>query len=99
MYILLFIVIFILLLYIYSGETIAPWLPARKLDLDRINTLAKLKEGDVFYELGCGDGRVCQYIAQKNPNCLVVGVEIFLPVFLLAKFWQIFSFQKNLKIK
>ena len=64
---------------------IAPWVPTRNKDLKRINKLAKLKKGQTFYELGCGDGRVCTYIAQKNPKNQVIGYEIFLPVYLIAK--------------
>ena len=98
---LIFILIVVLLLisYALSGFSIAPWIPCKEKDLERINKLADLKPGQIFYELGCGDGRVSRYIAMKNPDVKVIGIEIFLPVFLLAKIISLFQSHKNLTIK
>lgn len=35
-----------------------PWVPTREELLDIIMRLANIKTDDVFYDLGCGDGRV-----------------------------------------
>lgn len=35
-----------------------PWVPTREELLDIIMRLANIKDSDVFYDLGCGDGRV-----------------------------------------
>lgn len=50
-----------------------------------------LKEGNVFYDLGCGDGRVLFYLAKKNPGVEYVGIENNLFPFILASvqnWWQ-----------
>ncbi|RLG77655.1 MAG: SAM-dependent methyltransferase [Thermoprotei archaeon] len=41
----------------YEGIRV-PWVPTREELLDYIMNLAKVRRGDVFYDLGCGDGRV-----------------------------------------
>lgn len=81
------------------GLSIAPWVPCRKKDLERINRLADLKPGQVFCELGCGDGRVSRYIAKKNPESKVIGIELSIPVFIFTKIISIFNNPSNLKIK
>lgn len=44
----------------------APWVPTRKRDLDRIYNLIHPTPDDVFYDLGCGDGRVALYFASRG---------------------------------
>ncbi len=77
----------------------APWLPTRGKDLEQISEMVKLKKGETFYELGCGDARVSFYLAKKFPDSKIIGLEIFLPIFLVAKIKQFFWGQKNLSIK
>ncbi len=101
-YIIFFIIIVILmaifLSIVYSALSIAPWLPARNKDLTRINQLADLKPGQKFYELGCGDARVSLYLARHNPQAQVIGIEISLLFYLLAKLRALFSGCRNIKI-
>ncbi|MEM1541060.1 MAG: class I SAM-dependent methyltransferase [Ignisphaera sp.] len=40
------------------GTIRVPWVPTREELLDIIMRLANVKDDDVFYDLGCGDGRV-----------------------------------------
>lgn len=47
--------------------------------------LAGLKTGDVVYDLGCGDGRLLLMAKKKAPGIKVVGVEISLLLYLIAK--------------
>ena len=82
----------------WGALSIAPWLPTKKKDLTRILDLAELKPGDIFYELGCGDGGVASYVA-KNSEAKVIGLEIALPLYFMAKLRQIFLGRDNLKIK
>jgi hypothetical protein len=42
--------------------------------VDRMFALAGVKEGDVVYDLGCGDGRICAVAAVKH-RCKAVGVD------------------------
>jgi len=82
---------------IYAWLSLAPWLPSRKKDLSRINTLADLQKGQSFIELGCGNARVCSAIARMNPEVHVVGIELALPMYLWAKARSFFG-PKNMTI-
>ncbi len=84
---------------IISSLSIAPWLPSSQKDFQRINHLANLKPGQIFYELGCGDGRVGRYIAKNNPQCQTIGIEICIPIFLWAKLKQVLGGPKNMSIR
>ena len=76
----------------------APWVPMRNKDLKRIFKLADLKQGEIFYDLGCGTGKVIMY-ANKNFKAKTIGVELALPLFLICKIRWIFNGDKNLFFK
>ena len=82
-----------------TKKTIAPWFPTRKKDFPRINGIADLKPGEVLYELGCGDGRVCNYLAKQNPEVKVVGIESFTFVYLVARLRKFLSGAHNLELR
>ncbi len=68
-----------LLLYVdppYGSGTgiLAPWVPTRSEILPYIMLLAKPTSNDVFYDLGCGDGRVA--IEASLRGAKVVCVEL-----------------------
>jgi len=73
----------------YAGMRAAPWLPVFKKDLDRIMQLARIKEDDLVYDLGCGDGRVLAAMANNTP-AQFVGYEVSFLLYLLAKLKVIF---------
>lgn len=79
------ILIGIVILTIYGWTSLAPWLPTKRKDLPTINELATLKEGQTFVEMGCGNGRVCAYIAKHNPNVHVVGIELGLGLYMISR--------------
>ncbi len=79
--------------FVLGGLSLAPWVPMRRRDIKRVLKLANLKAGQVFYELGCGDGRLIRKIPQ---NIEVVGLEINPLLWLYAK---IRSPKKNIKLK
>lgn len=83
---------------ILAAFSMAPWVPSRKSDLDRIHRLADLKNGEKFYDLGCGDGRVCLFVGERNPDADVVGLELAYPLFFWAKIKQRFSGLLNVRI-
>lgn len=74
-----------------TALSLAPWVPTRKKDLRRILKLANLKPGDIFYDLGCGDGRVAFYVSQNSP-AKAFGIELAIPFYL-------FCLLKNSRIK
>jgi len=68
----------------YAGVRGAPWVPTWKKDLERIKRLANLQEGERFIELGCGNGRVCRYIARET-KAQSAGIELSLLQWMVAK--------------
>ncbi|MFA5135202.1 MAG: hypothetical protein WC505_05485 [Patescibacteria group bacterium] len=60
----------------YAGLRAAPWLPVFKRDIARIVALAGVREGEVAYDLGSGDGRVLIALANNTKARLLVGYEI-----------------------
>lgn len=83
-----FIILILLLTLAYGSYKFAPWVPTKSGDLKRILALADLRPGDVFYDLGCGTGKVV-FAAAEIKGVKAVGVELFLPLYLycLIKKW------------
>lgn len=96
--------IFLLAILVFSANIIfsvlsfAPWVPCRNRDLKRIFKLADLKEGQTFYDLGCGNGRVVVY-ASDNFKAKAVGLEISLPMYLICRLRQILKPRVNLEFR
>ncbi|MFZ6035846.1 MAG: SAM-dependent methyltransferase [Patescibacteria group bacterium] len=65
----------------YAGIKAAPWLPVFKRDIKRIVTLANLKQNDVAYDLGSGDGRVVLALAH-NSSATICGYEVSFALYL-----------------
>lgn len=81
------IILFLIILpFAVTGWLFAPWIPISNEELERLGKVLRLKSEDVFYELGCGDGRVVRYVAKKF-GCQSVGVELnpFLYVICLLR--------------
>jgi SAM-dependent methyltransferase len=66
-------VVFLLLLY--SAFKGAPYVATRKKDIQSILGPAKLKRGQNFLEIGCGDGRIVRYAVQ-NYGVYGVGMDV-----------------------
>jgi SAM-dependent methyltransferase len=90
--------VFLLISIAFAFNSLAPWVPTKKKDLKRIFKLAALKPDEIFYDLGCGDGRVAIYAA-KNINAKVIGLELAWPLCLICKIRQLFHKNKNLEFK
>jgi predicted RNA methylase len=88
----------ILVSIIYAWSSLAPWAPTPIKDLERINKIANLKSGQVFVELGSGNGRVCSYIAKKNPSAKVIGIELAFLFYIFTKIKVLILGPRNLKI-
>ncbi len=95
--IVLIIVIF-LLSVVKAYLSFAPWVPSFKRDLKRVFKLADLKPGEIFYDLGCGTGKVAAYAA-ANYQVKAIGLELVLPFYLICKIRQLFGGNKKLIIK
>jgi ubiquinone/menaquinone biosynthesis C-methylase UbiE len=57
------------------AENLAPYIPAPQTVVDKMLEAARVKPGDVVYDLGSGDGRIVIAAAQKF-GARAVGVEI-----------------------
>jgi SAM-dependent methyltransferase len=86
----------IILSFIYAGLRAAPWIPAWQRDLERIIKLAEIKPGQIFYDLGCGDGRVVCAAAKNGARA--IGFEISLFQYFLACLRVAFSKGPKAKI-
>ena len=88
---LLFIILFF---FAWTSISLAPWVPTRKKDLSRVLELAQAKPGQVFYDLGCGDGRLVRYMSQHG-QMNTRGLELNFWLYLYSKIRS----QKNEVIK
>jgi len=86
---LVLIIILLILFFAYSmfWPPDSPWAPWWRTDsetADEICKIAKIGEGDILYDLGCGDGELL-LIAAKKYKAKGVGIEIDLLRFFTAK--------------
>ena len=88
----------ILLLSVLSFFSLAPWVPTKKSDLERIHKLLKLKPWERFLEIGCGTGWVSLYIAKHNPKSHITGVELSIIFYIISRIRVFFSRQRNIQI-
>ena len=98
---LLFFVVFIgliLLPFVWASVSLAPFVPTRTKDLKRIFKLANLKQGEIFYDLGCGNGKLAIYAARKF-NVKAVGIEAAWPMWLICQWRKLFYRSKNIEFK
>lgn len=90
--------IFLTICSFWTIRSFAPWVPAFQKDLPRIFSVAGLKDGEVFYDLGCGEGRVVLYAA-KHFAVTAIGIELIFPLFVVCKLRQWFAHTKNVMFK
>ena len=78
----------LILLSLATGAwSAAPWVPTRQRDWAAINQLLDLQPGQIFYKIGCGHGHLLAYLARKNPDSRLIGLEIS-PLLALAAAWK-----------
>lgn len=84
------------LLFLTIGFTKVAWVPTRKEDFSLIASLAKLKKGMKFYDLGSGTGTLLFFLA-KNYGVKCIGIEISPVLYLYSKLRSLFH--KNVEIR
>ena len=59
----------------FSKDSLAPYIPSPQEVVDRMLSAARVKPGEMVYDLGSGDGRIIITAAQKF-QARAVGVEL-----------------------
>ena len=59
----------------FSKDNLAPYIPSPQEVVDRMLSAARVKPGEMVYDLGSGDGRIMITAAQKF-QARAVGVEL-----------------------
>eukprot|EP00937_MAST-01D_sp_MAST-1D-sp2_P006641 g6641.t1 len=59
----------------YTARTLAPYVPTPQVVVQRAISMLRLRAGDVFVDLGCGDGRVALAAAEACSEAHAVGLE------------------------
>lgn len=80
--ILLVVFLIFALVFMITSISGAPWVPARNHDIESLLHDAELKKGEVFFELGCGDGRLVKAAAQQGAKA--IGYELNPLLWLIA---------------
>lgn len=79
----MYVVVFsILVATAFAGISAAPWVPIRSFDIDNLLDDLDLKPGELFVELGCGDGRLLAAASKRGARS--VGYEINPALWLIA---------------
>ena len=60
----------------HAQERFSIFVPTEQEDVSRMLRLAGLRDGDMVYDLGSGDGRIVFEAAKMNPNVRGRGIEI-----------------------
>ncbi len=78
-------IFFALLAKFFSLASRAPYIGTPRECIPHIVTHLGLKNGDIFYDLGCGDARVLMACAKSTPLAKHNGIEYSWYPYLLAK--------------
>ena len=99
LYIIILILIILILPFAIASLSLAPWLPTRREDLERVRDISKLKPNEIFFELGCGTGISSFHLAKHFPRSKIVGIELAFPLYFFCKIKNLFKRNKNLKFQ
>ena len=97
-YILPIFIIFILLPIAIAWISMAPWVPTKKKDIQRLIKILELKPGEKFLEIWCWDARVSRTVASAFPQSQITGLELAYPMWIIAKIIWYFRGTKNCSI-
>ena len=69
--------------------SVAPYVPTKSTDIDRIDRILALQSWNKFLEIWPGDGRVIFTLATRHPNTHFTGIELspLLYMFLKIRVW------------
>jgi 16S rRNA A1518/A1519 N6-dimethyltransferase RsmA/KsgA/DIM1 with predicted DNA glycosylase/AP lyase activity len=88
--------LFVLLVgFMVSSISGAPWVPARSYDVEKILDDVDLQKNETYLELGCGDGRLVR--AASRRGAIAIGYELNPLLWLIG--WLSVIGNKNAHIK
>ena len=94
------VVIFITLVPLaVAWASMAPWVPTRKRDIERLCWILELKDWEKFLEIWTGDGRVAEAVAKKFPKNEITWIELAFPMYIIARIRKYFYGSANMKLK
>ncbi len=82
-----------------SGFTDVPYVPTDRGFLSLLDEALDIHDGDIVYDLGCGDGRVLFYCARKHSGATFVGIEKNPLLFLQATAYAKISGLRNVRFQ
>ncbi len=88
----------ILLLSVLSFLSLAPFVPTRSSDLERIAKILDLKKWEKFLEIGAGTAKVSLFLGKRFPESQITGIELSPFFYILAKVRVWFFGTKNVDI-
>jgi precorrin-6B methylase 2 len=68
-----------------------PFIPTSRKVINEIIKFSDLEDGDFFYDIGAGDGRVLIAAKKKFPSINVIGIEFVPTIWLIGKLRILFS--------
>ena len=74
--------------YVFSGFLDVPYVPTRRRYYPLIIEALQIRDGDVVYDLGCGNGRFLLACARAFPRTRFVGIERNYMLYLQTQFWR-----------
>lgn len=77
-----------------AGLSAAPWVPTKPKQRRHLINSLDLKDDDICYDLGCGDGTVLFALARKNPNIRAIGYDISLLPLLIGNIRKLLGGKK-----
>ncbi|HEU0050829.1 MAG TPA: hypothetical protein VFQ60_02105 [Patescibacteria group bacterium] len=83
--------------FVYAGHLAAPWLPTPHGTVKHFLHVAEIKQGDVVFDLGCGDGRIISAAAKQGAEA--IGFEISVMPYLLGRIRLLFTHHAKILFK
>jgi len=94
-------IIFFLIIipFVIGWFSMAPWVPTKKRDVERLLDILEIDNRKRFLEIGTWDGRVAYAVAKRFPDIQVYGIEIAFPMFCIAYMRNIIPRQHNYHVR
>lgn len=93
------ILVIIFIISAISFFSLAPWVPTKRSDLERINNIINIKPWEKFLEMWCWTASVSIYIAKNNPYSFITWIELSPLFYIISRVRLYISGINNIEIK